>query len=89
VQAAAARAASLALALPAYFLHGLLDVDGTSPRCRRRVPDRGASSSGRQPAAPAAGVHRAHRERSCFVGFSLVAVWLGARWSDQALPPSA
>jgi hypothetical protein len=78
---------ALALALPAYFLHGLLDVDWDFVSVSAPVfLIAGAlvvkpSTGGRRPRGftvlTASGVLLA-------VAFSLVAVWLGARWSDQA-----
>jgi hypothetical protein len=77
---------ALALALPAYFLHSLLDVDWDFASVSAPVfLIAGAlvvqPSTKPRPRAftvlTAGGV-------LLLVGFSLVAVWLGARWSDQA-----
>jgi O-Antigen ligase len=78
---------ALALALPAYFLHGLLDVDWDFASVSAPVfliagalvvkPPSGGRRPRGFPVLTASGVLLA-------VGFSLVAVWLGARWSDQA-----
>jgi len=77
---------ALALALPAYFLHGLLDVDWDFASVSGPVFLIGGALVVRPSTRPrpraftvltAGGILLA-------VGFSLVSVWLSAHWSDQA-----
>ena len=83
---------ALALALPAYFLHGLLDIDWDFVSVSAlvfliagalvvRPLDAAAAApfTGRSP--PAAS--------SLALAVSLLAVWLGDHWEDQARPPLA
>jgi hypothetical protein len=77
---------ALALALPAYFLHSLLDVDWDFVSVSAPVFLIAGALVVRPSTKPRPRAFTVLTASGLLlaVGFSLVAVWLGARWSSQA-----
>jgi hypothetical protein len=77
---------ALALALPAYFLHGLLDVDWDFASVSAPVFLIAGALVVRPSTRPRPRAFTVLTASGVFlaVAFSLVAVWLGVRWSNQA-----